>query len=148
MILASILTPLEDLLTWILTHLHTTLGLPWAWSIVALVVIVRIVLVPLTVRQIHSMQNLQAHAPEMKAIQQRWKHDRQRMNAEMMAFYKENQINPAASCLPMLAQFPVFIGLFFVLKGFEKEIASKPEFIGDNLDWLHLVNIAENTKVG
>ena len=148
MILASVLTPLEDLLTWILTHLHTTLGLPWAWSIVALVVIVRIVLVPLTVRQIHSMQNLQAHAPEMKAIQQRNKGDRQRMNAEMMAFYKENQINPAASCLPMLAQFPVFIGLFFVLKGFENEIASKTEFKGDSLDWLHLVNIAENTKVG
>jgi len=145
-ILASILTPLENLLTWILTHLHTTLGLPWAWSIVALVVIVRITLVPLTVRQIHSMQNLQAHAPEMKAIQQRWKHDRQRMNAEMMAFYKENQINPAASCLPMLAQFPVFIGLFFVLKDFEKEIATKAQFVGDNLDWLHLVNIAENTK--
>ena len=99
-------------------------GCPWAWSIVALVVIVRIVLVPLTVRQIHSMQNLQAHAPEMKAIQQRYKHDRQRMNAEMMAFYKENQINPAASCLPILAQFPVFIGLFFVLKDFEKEISS------------------------
>ena len=67
-------------------------------------------LVPLTVRQIHSMQNLQAHAPEMKAIQQRWKDDRARMNQEMMAFYKENQINPAASCLPILAQFPVFIG--------------------------------------
>jgi YidC/Oxa1 family membrane protein insertase len=148
-ILASVLTPLEDLLTWILTHLHTTLGLPWAWSIVALVVIVRIVLVPLTVRQIHSMQNLQAHAPEMKAIQQRWKHDRQRMNVEMMAFYKENQINPAASCLPILAQFPVFIGLFFVLKGFEKEIIQgQPQFANDSLDWLHLVNIAENTKVG
>ena len=79
-------------------------------------------LVPLTVRQIHSMQNLQAHAPEMKAIQQRWKHDRQRMNAELMEFYKDNQINPAASCLPILAQFPVFIGLFFVLRDFEEEI--------------------------
>ena len=76
MIVASILTPLEDLLTWILTHLHDSVGLSWAWSIVALIVIVRMLLVPLTVRQIHSMQNLQAHAPEMKAIQQRWKHDR------------------------------------------------------------------------
>ena len=54
-----------------LTHLHETVGPTWAWSIVALVVIVRMLLVPLTVRQIHSMQNLQAHAPEMKAIQQR-----------------------------------------------------------------------------
>ena len=114
------LTPLEDLLTWILTNLHDTVGLSWAWSIVALVVIVRMLLVPLTVRQIHSMQNLQAHAPEMKKIQQQYKGDRQKMNAEMMAFYKENQINPAASCLPILAQFPIFIGLFFVLRDFRR----------------------------
>ena len=140
------LTPLEDLLTWILTHLHATVGLSWAWSIVALVVIVRMLLVPLTVRQIHSMQNLQAHAPEMKKIQQQYKHDRQKMNTEMMAFYKENQINPAASCLPILAQFPVFIGLFFVLKGFEKEIL--PQFPDADLNWLNLINITENTKLG
>lgn len=140
------LTPLEDLLSWTLENLHETVGLSWAWSIVALVVIVRMLLVPLTVRQIHSMQNLQAHAPEMKAIQQRWKHDRQRMNQEMMAFYKENQINPAASCLPILAQFPVFIGLFFVLRDFDKEIL--PRFPDANLEWLNLVTITEDTKVG
>ena len=146
MIVASILTPLEDLLTWVLTNLHDTVGLSWGWSIVALVVIVRMLLVPLTVRQIHSMQNLQAHAPEMKAIQQRFKHDKQRMNQEMMAFYKENQINPASSCLPILAQFPVFIGLFFVLRDFEKEIL--PKFPDADLEWLNLINITEDTKVG
>ncbi len=140
------LTPLEDVLTWTLENLHDTVGLSWGWSIVALVVIVRMLLVPLTVRQIHSMQNLQAHAPEMKAIQQRWKHDRQRMNQEMMAFYKENQINPAASCLPILAQFPIFIGLFFVLRDFENEIL--PRFPESTLQWLDLINITEDTKVG
>jgi YidC/Oxa1 family membrane protein insertase len=145
-ILASILTPLEDLLTWILTHLHDSVGLTWAWSIVALVVIVRMLLVPLTVRQIHSMQNLQAHAPEMKAIQQRWKHDKQRMNQEMMAFYKENQINPAASCLPIVAQIPVFLGLFFVLRDFDDEIL--PKFPNSELEWLGLINIIEDTKEG
>jgi YidC/Oxa1 family membrane protein insertase len=144
--LASVLTPLEDLLTWALTTLHETAGLPWAWAIVALTVIVRMLLVPLTVRQIHSMQNLQAHMPEMKAIQQRWKHDKQRMNQELMAFYKENQINPASSCLPMLAQFPVFIGLFFVLRDFDEEIL--PRFPESSLEWLNLVTITENTKVG
>jgi len=150
-IVAGILTPLENLLTWVLTHLHDSVGLSWAWSIVALVVIVRMLLVPLTVRQIHSMQNLQAHAPEMKAIQQKYKHDKQRMNQEMMAFYKENQINPAASCLPMLAQFPIFIGLFFVLKDFEKEIIKANALNPvdpSTLQWLHLVNITEDTKVG
>jgi YidC/Oxa1 family membrane protein insertase len=70
------------------------------------------------------------------------------MNAEMMAFYKENQINPAASCLPMLAQFPVFIGLFFVLKDFEKEIINSASVPASQLEWLHLVNITEDTKVG
>ena len=118
----AILTPLENLLTWALTDLHDTVGLTWAWSIVALVVIVRMLIVPLTVRQIHSMQNLQAHVPEMKAIQQRWKHDQPRMNAELMQFYKDNQINPASSCLPILLQIPIFIGLFFVLRDFEDEI--------------------------
>jgi YidC/Oxa1 family membrane protein insertase len=147
-IVAGILTPLEDLLTWVLTHLHDSVGLSWAWSIVALVVIVRMLLVPLTVRQIHSMQNLQAHAPEMKAIQQKYKHDKQKMNQEMMAFYKENQINPAASCLPLLAQFPIFIGLFFVLRDFEDEIIKSTTESVSSLQWLHLINITEDTKVG
>jgi YidC/Oxa1 family membrane protein insertase len=145
-IVASILTPLEDLLTWILTHLHASVGLTWAWSIVALVVIVRMLLVPLTVRQIHSMQNLQAHAPEMKRIQQQFKNDKQRMNQELMAFYKENQINPAASCLPILAQFPIFIGLFFVLRDFNEEIL--PQYPASSTEWLGLIDITEDTKVG
>jgi YidC/Oxa1 family membrane protein insertase len=150
-IAASILTPLEDLLTWALEQLHVTVGLPWGWSIVALVVIVRMLLVPLTVRQIHSMQNLQAHAPEMKAIQQKYKHDKQKMNQEMMAFYRENQINPASSCLPILAQFPIFIGLFFVLRGFEDEIFPAYEDKGEgvaDLEWLNLIHILDDTKVG
>jgi YidC/Oxa1 family membrane protein insertase len=145
-IVAGILTPLENVLTSVLEWLHASGGLSWAWSIVALTVIVRVLLVPLTVRQIHSMQNLQAHAPEMKAIQQRWKHDRKRQNEELMKFYRENKINPAASCLPIVAQIPVFISLFFVLKDFEKEIF--PKYLGSDLDWLGLVNITEPTKDG
>ena len=72
MIVASPLTPLEHGLRHVLDWLHTTAGFTWAWSIVALTVSVRILLVPVTVKQIHSMQNLQAHAPEMKALQQKW----------------------------------------------------------------------------
>jgi YidC/Oxa1 family membrane protein insertase len=145
-IVASVLQPLEDLLAWALTHLHDNVGLPWAWSIVALTVIVRILLVPLTVRQIHSMQNLQAHMPEMKAIQTKYKGDKQRQNEELMKFYRENSINPASSCLPIVAQIPVFIGLFFVLKNFATHVA--PGIPADQLEWLNLVNITENTKVG
>ena len=107
-LLFNVLQPLENAVGWILKHFHQ-LGLPWAWAIVATTVVVRIILVPLTVRQIHSMQSLQKHAPEMKEIQKRYKGDRQKLNEEMMKFYKENHINPAASCLPMVAQLPVFI---------------------------------------
>ena len=76
----SILTPIEDVLTWALERLHTTFGLTWAWSIVALTISVRMLLVPLTVRQIHSMQRMQQHLPEMKAIQKRYKNDRRKQN--------------------------------------------------------------------
>jgi YidC/Oxa1 family membrane protein insertase len=137
------LKPLEDVLTSILEWLHGSVGLSWAWSIVALVVLVRIVLVPVMVRQIHSMQNLQAHAPEMKEIQQRWKHDRQRQNEELMKFYRENKINPAASCLPILLQIPIFISLFYVLKDFEREIF--PNYPGSSLEFLGLVDITAPT---
>ncbi len=112
----------------------------------ALTVLVRMLLVPITVRQIHSMQNLQAHAPEMKAIQQKWKHDKQRQNEELMKFYRENKINPAASCLPILLQIPIFISLFYVLRGFEKEIF--PGYPGSSLEWLGLVDITEPVKNG
>ena len=124
MILASPLTPLENLLRHVLDWLHGTIGLPWAWSIVALTVIVRILLVPLAVKQIHSMQNLQRFAPQMKEIQQKYKNDKQKQNEELMKFYREHKINPAASCLPLIAQIPVFISLYFALNTFSKQAGS------------------------
>lgn len=145
-VVISVLQPLENVLTEVLKWLHGSAGFSWAWSIVALTVLVRMLLVPITVRQIHSMQNLQAHAPEMKAIQQKWKHDKQRQNEELMKFYRENKINPAASCLPILLQIPVFISLFYVLRGFEKEIF--PAYPGSSLEWLSLVDITEPVKHG
>ena len=146
MILGGILTPLENVMTDVLTWLHSSAGLTWAWSIVALTVVVRVLLVPVAIKQIHSMQGLQIHAPEMKAIQQRYKSDRQKQSEELMKFYKENKINPYASCLPIVFQIPIFISLFFVLKDFEKEIF--PHYKGSSLDWLGLVNITEPVKDG
>jgi YidC/Oxa1 family membrane protein insertase len=145
-IVGGLLTPLENILTDVLTWLHDTGGLTWAWSIVALTVIVRVLLVPVAIRQIHSMQSLQIHAPEMKAIQQRYKNDRQKQSEELMKFYKENKINPYASCLPIVFQIPIFISLFFVLRDFEKEIF--PQFPASSLEWLGLVDITEPTKDG
>src|SRR5207237_2670224 len=120
-----------------------SIGLPWAWSIVALTVIVRMLLVPLTVKQIHSMQSLQRHAPQMKEIQKKYKNDKAKQNEELMKFYRENQINPAASCLPMLFQLPVFIALYYSLRTFSHEPAAQHP---GRLSLLHFIpSIADHT---
>ncbi|HEX5470110.1 MAG TPA: membrane protein insertase YidC [Gaiellaceae bacterium] len=140
---ANPLRPIEDLLTNVLEWIHSAIGLPWAWAIIALTLAVRIVIVPLTVKQIRSMQHLQAHAPELKALQAKYKHDKQRMNEEVMKFYRENKINPAASCLPILVQIPIFISLYYVLRDFEKEVF--PNYPNSDLGWLGVVpNITTN----
>jgi YidC/Oxa1 family membrane protein insertase len=138
-IVAGILSPIENALAWLLEHLHDSVGLSWGWSIVALTIIVRVALVPIMVKQIHSMQRMQAHLPEMKAIQQKYKGDRQRLNEELMKFYKENEINPAASCLPMLVQIPVFFALYFVLRNFSNHVTAPASQLG----WLIVPNITE-----
>jgi YidC/Oxa1 family membrane protein insertase len=73
-------------------------------------------MVPLAVKQLHGMRSMQQHQPEMKAIQRKYKDDKQRQQEEMMKFYRENGINPFASCLPLVAQFPVFISLYYMLR--------------------------------
>jgi YidC/Oxa1 family membrane protein insertase len=144
MIPLAILEPIERPLTAILEWLHSSIGLPWAWAIIVLTVIVRIVLVPLTVKQIRSMQHLQQHAPELKSLQQKYKGDRQKMNEEVMKFYRENSINPAASCLPILVQIPIFISLYYVLRDFEKDVLNV-KYPGSDVGWLNVVpNITDN----
>jgi YidC/Oxa1 family membrane protein insertase len=137
--ISDILQPLEDAVRWLLDRFHYDLGLPWAWAIVTTTVAVRILLVPLTVRQIHSMQSMQRHAPEMKEIQRKYKGDRQKLNEELMKFYKENHINPAASCLPLLAQLPVFLALYLVLSHFAKNVPVEPGGGATDLSWLNIV---------
>jgi YidC/Oxa1 family membrane protein insertase len=79
-------------------------------------VIVRAALLPLTIKQFKSMQNMAKFQPEIKKLQERYKGDRERLNQEMMKFYRENKVNPFASCLPLLAQLPVFLALFYMLQ--------------------------------
>ena len=142
-LLAGVLSPIERPLTAVLEWLHSAIGLPWAWAIIVLTGIVRLVLVPLTVKQIRSMQHLQQHAPELKAIQQRYKGNKQKMNEEVMKFYRENRINPAASCLPILVQIPIFIALYYVLRDFERDVF--PSYPGSDLGWLNILpSITEN----
>jgi YidC/Oxa1 family membrane protein insertase len=122
----------------VLTFLHDLL-LPifgansWGWAIIALTLIVRVALLPLAIKQTRSMRAMQAIQPQMKALQKKYKVDKElmrkdpekykakkaKLNEEMMALYKEEGANPAASCLPLLAQAPVFIALFWTLRDFD-----------------------------
>jgi YidC/Oxa1 family membrane protein insertase len=113
---ANPLQPLINFFEWILLRFHDTIGLGWGLSIIGMTVLVRACLLPLTFKQFKSMQSLAAHAPEMKKLQDRFKHDKERLNQEMMKFYRENKINPFASCLPLVAQLPVFLSLFYMLR--------------------------------
>ncbi|MEU8522596.1 membrane protein insertase YidC [Streptomyces sp. NBC_01216] len=109
--------------SWVIVRFHELYGAifgpdtGWAWglSIVSLVVLIRICLIPLFVKQIKSTRNMQALQPKMKAIQERYKSDKQRQSEEMMKLYKETGTNPLSSCLPILAQSPFFFALYAVL---------------------------------
>jgi YidC/Oxa1 family membrane protein insertase len=115
-VLANILQPLVDFFEGILKFFHDSLGLGWGWSIVALTVMIRAILLPVTYKSSKSMIRLQQLAPQMKALQTKYKDDPQRMQQETMKFYRENQVNPFASCLPMVAQLPVFLALYYMLR--------------------------------
>jgi YidC/Oxa1 family membrane protein insertase len=115
----ALLPPIQvivDLLKPVLVFIHDTLHVSWGFSIVLLTVLVRAAMAPLTVKQFKSMQAMVRVAPELKALQAKYKDDKQRQQQEVMKFYSENKINPFASCLPLVAQLPFFIGLFYLLQ--------------------------------
>jgi YidC/Oxa1 family membrane protein insertase len=114
--IANVLQPLIDVANGILQFFHDNVGLSWGMSIIALTVTVRAILIPLTYKQLKGMRALQALQPQIKEIQAKYKNDKQRMQQEMMRFYKENKVNPLASCIPLVAQLPVFITLFYTLR--------------------------------
>jgi YidC/Oxa1 family membrane protein insertase len=112
---------LEDPLRALLDFLHENANLTYGWSIVVLTVIVRLALLPLVIKQYSSMRRMQLYAPQLKELQQKYKGNRAKLNEELMAFYKENEINPFSSCLPLVAQLPIFIALYYVLRDFAND---------------------------
>jgi YidC/Oxa1 family membrane protein insertase len=114
-VFANVLQPLIDAADWLLRSLHDA-GFGWGLSIILMTVIIRLGIVPLTIKQIRSMNALRALQPQVKEIQEKYKGDRQAMNQAMMRFYQENKVNPFASCLPLLLQLPVFMALFYLLR--------------------------------
>jgi YidC/Oxa1 family membrane protein insertase len=120
----AILNPLNDLVAWVIMRIHSVLGSMfgpasgWAWglSIVILVMLIRLCLVPLFVKQVHAQRKMAQHAPQLQELRKKYKNDKQRLNEETMKFYKENGVNPLAGCLPMIPQMIVFFSLFSVLR--------------------------------
>jgi YidC/Oxa1 family membrane protein insertase len=130
----------------------------WGWAIIALTLIIRVLLLPLAIKQIRSMRAMQAIQPKLKEIQKKHKVDRelmkkdpekykakkQKLNEETMALYQAEGVNPAASCLPLLAQAPVFFALFSILRGDRaRELANEPfyfftSFVSDDSPWAGL----------
>jgi YidC/Oxa1 family membrane protein insertase len=121
----SLLDPLYYAVSWVVVFFHNLLsgifgensGASWSLAIVGLVVVIRILLIPLFVKQIKSQRALTALQPQMKAIQNKFKDDRQKQSEELMKLYKDHKTNPLASCFPILAQAPIFFALFRVLNG-------------------------------
>jgi YidC/Oxa1 family membrane protein insertase len=121
----SILNPLYSIVSGVMVVIHNLVapifgkdsGVTWTLAIMGLVVIIRIILIPLFVKQIKSQRAMTALQPHMKEIQKKYKDDRQKQSEEMMKLYKEHKTNPLASCFPILAQAPIFFALFTVLNG-------------------------------
>jgi YidC/Oxa1 family membrane protein insertase len=143
---------LEDAFRWFLTQIHEVTGLPWAYSIIVLTVLVRIALVPLFVKQMKSSNEMQAIAPKIKALQAKHKGDRKKLQEEQMKLYQEHSVNPFGACLPLVFQMPVFFALYLVLRTFSEHPPGGLKAI-DNGDFAFLgsfvPNITQNTdKVG
>ena len=126
-----ILEWLEIAVSWILVTFHALLspifgaasGAAWGLSIVGLVIVIRILLIPLFVKQIKAQRNLQLIQPQMKEIQKKYAGDRQKQSEEMMKLYRETGTNPLSSCLPIIVQAPIFFALFRVLQGMSRGVA-------------------------
>ncbi len=112
------------MVAWVIMRIHAVLGslfgpatgLAWGLSIVILVMFIRLLLVPLFVKQVHAQRKMAQHAPQLQELRKKYKGDKQRLNEETMKFYKENGVNPLAGCLPMIPQMIVFFALFNVLR--------------------------------
>ncbi|MEU2505904.1 membrane protein insertase YidC [Streptomyces sp. NPDC007863] len=146
--IASLFSFITWPVSWVIVQFHKLYGAifgpdtGWAWglSIVSLVVLIRICLIPLFVKQIKATRNMQALQPKMKAIQERYKSDKQRQSEEMMKLYKETGTNPLSSCLPILAQSPFFFALYHVLSNIAsgKEIGVLNQELVDSARQAHI----------
>jgi YidC/Oxa1 family membrane protein insertase len=126
--LANILQPLIDVADAIIKFCHDNVGLSWGLAIIALTFIVRLALLPLSLRGIRSMRRMQVVAPKLQALKEKYKDDPQRFQRETMEVYKREGVNPFSSCLPFILQIPFFIAIYSLLRGdtFQMDVEQSP----------------------
>jgi YidC/Oxa1 family membrane protein insertase len=142
---ANVLQPLIDVGVSVLLFLHDNVGFGWGVSIIVLTFLTRLLILPLSIKQLRSVRSMQVHAPQIKEIQTKYKSDRQRMQQELMKFYQDNKINPFASCIPLLLQFPFFITLFYVLRHDLKPHLMETAAHHGNVGWWFIPDLGEKS---
>jgi YidC/Oxa1 family membrane protein insertase len=120
--IADLVSPISQVLDEALRQFYSW-GIPWGWGIILLTVIVRLLLLPLTYKQITSMLHMQQYQPQIKELNEKYKDDPQKKQQELMKFFKEHGINPLASCFPLLLQMPFFIAMFYALRDPSLQVA-------------------------
>jgi YidC/Oxa1 family membrane protein insertase len=145
-----VLQQIEDVLLHVIKFYHDTVGVPWGWAIVMLTATVRIAILPLTIKQFRSMAAMQRIQPKVKALQNKYKgkndpEAKKEMQKELMELYKEHNVNPFASCLPLVFQMPVFIGLYQTLRNFHP--SGDKSFLGIHDIFVNLGTIGGATEV-
>jgi YidC/Oxa1 family membrane protein insertase len=146
----SALDPLNGVVAWVIMRIHTFLGgifgpntgVAWFLSIALLVILIRILLIPLFVKQVHAQRKMAQHAPHLQELKKKYKGDKQRLNEETMKFYKENGVNPLAGCLPMIPQMIVFYALFSVLRAIADWKPGTPLKYGLNISTVESARVA------
>src|SRR5699024_9813531 len=133
-------TVLYDLLGKLLYAIYS-ITQNYGLSILAFTVVVKVILLPLALKQTNSMNRMQEIQPKLKALQEKYKNDKEKLNQKMMELYKEHNYNPAGGCLPLLVQFPILIGLFRVLQDPQRYVFPEGTYEGIVQNFLWLPNL-------
>lgn len=129
----QLLNPIKNVLEYVVIFLYENITTNYGLVIILLTLIVRMILTPLTISQTRSMAKMQKLQPQLKEMQKKYKDDKQKLQQETMDFYKQNNVNPLAGCLPLILQMPVFFALFQVLREPSQKVLG---IVGDNFNFL------------
>lgn len=126
--MSNVLSGISEILFQVLQQLHNVVG-DYGFAIIGLTILIRILLLPLTVRQTKSMYELQRIQPKIKELQEKYKDNKEKAAEETMKFYRENHVSPFGGCLPMLLQMPIFLALYQMLSTYGDKPGLFPKYI-------------------